>query len=151
MPRGITGPWYVIVIADADDVVFEGDKQNNNGGATTVPLIIDTPPPADLEVGTITIPASAQTGRADPGPVDGQQRRRIRRQRFVDRRCVSVADAVWNISDASSATSSSSSGTVQPGGSYTSTLNADLPSAIPGQYRIIVRCNIFDESAREQL
>ncbi len=144
VPRGVTGPWYVVVIADARNVVFEGSNQNNNGGATAVPLIIDTPPPADLEVETITASASAQVGQ------------QVAIQWTVDNIGAYAAsgtwtdavylapNAVWNIND-DLLGDVSYTGTVQPGGSYTSTLDAALPSVAPGQYRIIVRTNIFDD------
>ena len=145
MPRGVTGPWYVIVIADGNNVVFEGDKQNSNGGATTVPLIIDIPPPADLEVGTITIPPAAQTGQ----PITIQWTvNNIGAYAAMGSWTDAVylaPSAVWNISDdlLGDVVYTDEQG-LEPGDSYTSSLTVDLPSAIPEQYRIIVRTNIFE-------
>jgi hypothetical protein len=54
------------------------------------------------------------------------------------------SDAIWDINDLLVG-QVAFSGTVAPGGSYTSKLDTTLPAAAPGQYRIIVRTDIFDE------
>ena len=63
-PQNLSGPWYVFVLTDPADcliqprgMVFEGNNENNNATPTTTPLLIDQPPPSDLHVDPITIPA----------------------------------------------------------------------------------------------
>jgi subtilase family serine protease len=66
--RNMTGPWYVFVLTDpptpysARGAVYEGDNENNNATPTATPLLIADPPPADLEVETVTVPATAMSG-----------------------------------------------------------------------------------------
>jgi hypothetical protein len=151
-PRGMTGPWYVFVISNPPTgnspigSVYEGGGANQiNDTPTTTPLIIDEPPPADLVVTAVTVPASAMSG--DPvqiqwtvenvgtNPASGT---------WSDRAYLSPG-ATWSIDDTPIGDRFTYSGTLQPGQSYTATLNANLPPATPGSYRVIVRTNIFGD------
>ena len=64
LPTGISGAYYFIIRADANNEVYEHAFENDNAGfdaaATTVLL---TPPP-DLEVEAVTAPARARAGAA---------------------------------------------------------------------------------------
>jgi hypothetical protein len=149
-PRNLTGPWYVFVRSDpptpdsARGVVFEGDGEDNNVTPTATPLLIELPPPSDLVVTTVTIPASAMSGapvhvawtvmNVGVNPANGS---------WSDTAYLS-GDAVWDISDRPIGRFLFS-GTVVPGDSYNATLDASLPPATPGTYRIIVRSDIFDD------
>jgi large repetitive protein len=59
------------------------------------------------------------------------------------------SDNVWDVNDKPIGYFDFS-GTLQPGGSYTATLDAALPPAVPGTYRIIVRTDIFDDIVETQ-
>ncbi len=146
----LTGPWYVIVFTDAptanqpDGAVLEGNNEDNNTTATATPLVFDVPPPSDLAVSSIAIPGAAQSGQpvqitwtvrnVSPNPASGS---------WTDTVYLAT-DATWDVSDPLVG-EVAFSGTVAPGGTYTSTLKANLPAAAAGQYRIIVRTNIFDD------
>jgi CARDB/Putative Ig domain len=148
-PRGLTGPWYVFVFTDPPTPyavrgdVYEGDNEGDNATPTVIPLIIDQPPPADLVVSTITIPGSAMAGdsveikwtvkNVGVNPASGS---------WTDAAYLS-ADANWDINDKPIG-KFSYSGTLQPGQTYTDTLDASLPPATPGSYRVIVRTDLFD-------
>src|SRR5262249_20448894 len=54
------------------------------------------------------------------------------------------ADANWDIHDPLIGRVSHS-GALAPGAAYTATLDATLPGVKPGQYRVIVRTDLFDE------
>ncbi|MGA2068563.1 MAG: CARDB domain-containing protein, partial [Thermoguttaceae bacterium] len=147
-PTDLTGPWYVFVITDPPTAseprgsVFESNE-NNNATATSVPLIIDQPPPADLEIATVTVPAGAQTG----GPIEIQWMGRnvgayAASGTWTDAAYLS-SSAVWNVSDPLLG-DVSFTGTVQPNGTYGSVLNATMPPVAPGQYHVIVRADVFD-------
>src|SRR5262249_39344348 len=69
LPRDLSGTYYVIVVTDAitdtrfpRGVVFEADETNNTT-ASKQPIIIDQPPPADLEVTSIDVPKTGQVGQ----------------------------------------------------------------------------------------
>ncbi|HEY7119523.1 MAG TPA: CARDB domain-containing protein, partial [Tepidisphaeraceae bacterium] len=150
-PRDLNGAFYVIVIADpvryADHPhaeVFELDKELNNATPSPQPLLIQLPPPSDLIVTNIALPGSAKSG--DPvhlewtvknqgaNPAEGS---------WSDALYLST-DNVWDINDVPLGRVRHT-GTLAPGASYTLPLDVNLPPAKPGQYRIIVRPDIFNE------
>jgi len=61
IPAGITGDYYLLVKADAEDRIFEYDYEHNNLAVSAQPLHIVTP---DLVVTHISAPASAASGKA---------------------------------------------------------------------------------------
>jgi YD repeat-containing protein len=148
-PANLTGPWYVFVITDPPNpgqpsgTVFE-TNESNNATATAVPLLIDQPPPADLETTTITIPATAQvgdqieikwTGKNNAGAYAASGT-------WTDAAYLS-SDAAWNVSDPFLGKVSISR-TLQPGDTYNAVLNATLPPVAPGSYRVIIRTDVFN-------
>ena len=70
-PRDLEGPWYVFVVADparafgsgGTGSVIESGHEDNNASAAAQPLRIETPPPADLVVSQVVVPATAQVGQ----------------------------------------------------------------------------------------
>ncbi|MFM6899465.1 MAG: CARDB domain-containing protein, partial [Microcystis panniformis] len=66
-PSDLTGPFYVFVVTDSprDNIrgkVFEGNQEGNNATPSSQPLILQLPPPSDLQVENITLPSLAQSG-----------------------------------------------------------------------------------------
>jgi YD repeat-containing protein len=148
--RNLSGPWYAIVITDPPSAskprgqVYEGANEANNTTVTTTPLVFDIPPPSDLTVQTITVPGTAQSGQ----PVEIQWTVQnigafAASGSWTDSVYLST-DATWDINDLLIG-QVAFAGTVAPGGSYTSKLDALLPAAAAGEYRVIVRTDIFDE------
>ena len=59
--------YYVFVVTDpprnsAIGKVFELDHETNNDRHSDVPMIIELPPPTDLQVTDIVVPANARSG-----------------------------------------------------------------------------------------
>ncbi|HCO96831.1 MAG TPA: hypothetical protein DIU00_23310, partial [Phycisphaerales bacterium] len=150
VPIHLTGPFYVFVITDpiwliyrprAD--VFEGQYEYNNATPSPQPMIIESPPPADLIVQDISMPASAQSGdtievtwtvtNTATEPAIGS---------WIDSAYLS-SDAVWDIRD-SLIGRVRHTGDLAQDESYTSTLETILGPVRPGQYHIIVRADIFN-------
>ena len=112
---------------------------------STLPVIINQPPPADLVVTTIQVPPTGQSGQpvtvawtvANQGqfPASGT---------WTDAVYLATTP-IWNIGDPIIGEVQYSATGLATGQSYTSTLTAMLPPAIPGQYFLIVRTNIFDD------
>ena len=154
LPSNLTGPFYVFVITDPPQIspqglVFEGNNEGNNDDSSDQPLIIELSPPADLQVETITIPGNLETGNpidvewtvlnAGPNTAEGT---------WSDAVYLS-SDGIWDIGDRFIGRASFT-GILNPGESYTLTSadmeeNPLLPPATDGQYRIIVRPDIFDQ------
>ena len=148
LPKQLLGPWHVIVVADPVQngpvgTVFEYGKERNNDAATAVPVLIDSPPPVDLEVMAVTGPSNANGG--NPVTVQWTVRNtstEIASGNWSDTVYLS-ADSTWDIYDRVVGRTSFG-GSLQPGEGYTSSLVADLPAVTPGPYRLIVRTDVFD-------
>ena len=150
LPSYLLGEYYVFVLTDpprpgnSRGNVFELSAEGNNSGFSPQPLLIRLPPPSDLQVDSITVPASAQSG--DPLTIDWTVTNHgeyVATGSWADAAYLS-ADETWDIGDAFLGRVSYQ-GQLQPGQSYTSTLTANVPPVPLGQYRIIVRPDIFNE------
>jgi len=143
MPTDLVGPWYVLVRTDAGRRVFEGDHENNNDRPSD-PIIVELPPPADLVVTGIDVPTASRVGQ----PVHIQWTVANASDRsllasWADTAYLS-ADATWDLGDRPLGRVPFV-GNLLPGGSYTASLDAELPPVAPGQYRVIVRTDIFNQ------
>ncbi len=142
MPRDFVGPCYVFVGADKQNQVFELNEDNNRG-ASTAAAFYTLPPPADLTVTSITMPASGISGQPvtvnwavkNQGlfPAEGT---------WVDTLYLSAND-LWDIDDALLGRVTHT-GPLAIGASYSQTLTNSLPGLTPGGYRVIVRTDIMN-------
>ncbi|HNN85589.1 MAG TPA: CARDB domain-containing protein, partial [Accumulibacter sp.] len=151
-PKNLEGPYYVFVVSDPARAwgtgeygkVREFGKEQNNATAAAQPLLIETPPPADLKVTNIVLPASAQVGdelRLDYtitndsiNPAYG---------RWTDAVYLS-ADSGWDLGDILLG-KVDHIGDLAGGASYGGTLTAKLPPLKDGNWRIIVRPDLYNE------
>ncbi len=145
-----TEAYYVFVITDparytSTGEVFEGVNERNNDRPSSVPMIVELPPPTDLVVTGVVIPGAARCGSPVhfEWTVTNQSADVTAAGTWTDSLFLST-DATWDIGDRPLGRSSYS-GTVSPGGSCTLVLDSLLPPATPGQYRVIVRTDIFDQ------
>jgi hypothetical protein len=63
IPAGLSGPFYVFVVADAGGQLAEPGRETNNAGYDSEFLTVALAPPADLLAGMIDVPANAVPGR----------------------------------------------------------------------------------------
>ncbi len=142
LPSGLLGTFYVFVVADTNQAVYEQNPRDAMAFDAT-PLVVQSVPPADLVAGTVTIPANAVPGE------------NITVTYQVTNNGANPANGAWTDSLYLSSTQTWSAsdpllGTVQEdqdlaaGASYTGTLTAPLPGVDPGSYYVIVRTNILD-------
>ncbi|MHC1770058.1 MAG: CARDB domain-containing protein [Verrucomicrobiia bacterium] len=150
VPRELVGPYYVIVLTDRPDnfnprgFVLESDEAKNTG-ATVVPMLIELPPPSDLQVDQVTVPDSAFVGETVTlawsvsnhanEPATGI---------WADSAYLS-RDGVWDLGDRLIGTVEHKYQSLAKGQSYTASLMARIPLALPGDYRVIVRADIYDD------
>jgi subtilase family serine protease len=151
LPSGLVGSYYVFILTDAPDSfrpngrVYEGAREGNNASPSAQPLLIELPPPADLVVDSITLPPRGTVNDSisiswtvtnqGENPAQGS---------WSDAVYLSL-DGNWDITDRLLGRVSYSGG-LDAGGSYTATISDLLiPPALEGQYRIIVRTDIFNE------
>ncbi len=141
IPLGLSGPYYVFVAADSGGHVFERGAEANNVGTDAVPVDVVLLPPADLVVGTITIPASGVPGQnATITYTILNNGTNPARGAWNDTLYIS-ADNQWDFTDAFFG-ETLHSGDVAGGNSYTQSLTAPLPGVLPGDYHVIVRSDI---------
>jgi hypothetical protein len=62
IPRGLSGPLYIFVGTDRGGDVVELGGELNNVLYSDVPIMVTLPAPADIVVGTITVPQNAMPG-----------------------------------------------------------------------------------------
>ena len=139
LPTGISGSYYLIVVADRNKALTESDELNNTAFSTAI--TVQTPPPADLVVNSVTPPATGVPGQPavitwvvqniGSNPANGT---------WSDAVYLS-ADDVWDINDVL-VDRVNRSGPLAASASYTGTSTAVLPGVLPGSYRVIVRADI---------
>ncbi|MEM9826972.1 MAG: CARDB domain-containing protein, partial [Planctomycetota bacterium] len=151
LPRGLVGDYYVIVTTDIpaasrpDGEVIETDE-DDNVRVSDLPMLIVAPPPSDLQITSILASASSQVGDiATASWTVENQGDVVARARIADAVYLS-ADNVWDIGDKLlGQVEADFVRTLQPGQSYSAELNFEIPPVLPGDYRIIVRTDIFDD------
>ena len=149
MPVGQTGTFYGFVVLDPPDtlhprgLVFESNE-NNNTTVSAIPMVVNQPPPADLQLLSVTVPNSAVVGSQQTitwtvqntgvNPASGS---------WSDSLYLSTS-STWDLS-AIPIGKAVHQGPVNPGDSYTGSLQVTIPPVAEGQYRVIVRSDIFAE------
>jgi subtilase family serine protease len=142
LPTGLAGTFYVFVVANGDQGIFENDRTAGTSYGST-PVAIKLPLPADLVAGAVTIPPSAVAGQ------------KITIAYQVSNNGPNQANGSWFDSLYLSPTPSFSPSAallgkvlqnhdLQPTESYTGTLTAPLPALAPGSYYVILRTNILN-------
>ena len=92
LPAGVAGTYYVLVVTDSGQTVFESNAADDvNFGPQ--PMQIDLPAPADLVAGTITVPPTAVAGQTIPVTYQVSNQGSRPGPWVVDRCAVPVADA----------------------------------------------------------
>ncbi len=144
IPRGLSGPFYVFAVTDGGNNINESDRELNNIGYDGNSTEISLSQPADLVVGTITIPANGVPGQnATISYTVNNQGQNPALGSWSDSIYIS-ADNQWDVNDALFG-KVQHFGDVASGGSYTETLTAALPGLLPGNYYAIVRSDIRNQ------
>ncbi len=144
-----TEAYYVFVVTDpnrydARGAVYEGGNERNNDRTGAVPMVVELPPPSDLVVTDVVVPSAVISGT----PI--QLRWTVTNQSaeaasgtWTDSLFLSE-DAIWDIGDRPIGRQSFT-GSVAAGASYDLQLDTLMPAAAPGQYRVIVRTDIYNQ------
>ena len=141
IPQGLGGSYYVFIVTDATNRVYERALEGNNLGISSQAISISHAPPADLVVGSITIPANGTLGQtASISFTITNAGQNLARGGWYDAIYIS-SDSVWDIDDGYFGRVLRSAD-VPANTSYTSTLTAPLPGVLPGNYQVIIRSDI---------
>ena len=141
IPAGLGGAYYVFVVTDSTNRVYERQLEGNNVGIAIQPILISHTPPADLVVGNITIPANGEIGQsASITYTVTNAGQNLARGGWYDAIYIS-ADETWDIDDGYFGRVLRTAD-VPANTSYTSSLTAPLPGVLPGNYKVIIRSDI---------
>ena len=144
IPTDVSGLFYVFVVCDSTERVNERGATTNNVGRAAAAVSVWLQPPADLVVGTITIPTNAVAGyEMALTYVLRNQGTNGAFGPWVDALYLS-ADDQWDIGD-TLFTRVSQTGFLAAGGSRTNTVSAPAPGVLPGNYHVIIRTDIVNQ------
>ncbi|PKQ07580.1 MAG: hypothetical protein CVT71_00985, partial [Alphaproteobacteria bacterium HGW-Alphaproteobacteria-10] len=151
-PKNMDGPYYVFVVTDParawgtgeNGRVREFGREQNNATAAAQPIIVEVPPPADLKVTNVSLPASSNVGEE------------IRLDYTVTNDSINTAYGRWTDAIYLSSDNTWDLGDILVGkvdhigdlganGSYSGTLLAKLPPLKDGNWRVIVRPDLYNE------
>ncbi len=147
VPAGLTGPLYVFVATDRSDEVLEADGEANNTAYDPTALVASLAPPADLLVGSVTIPQNAPVGsNVSLSYTLENLGTNAARGSWWDRLYLS-SDDHYSADDVPLSLlqhREEAQGRIEPGGSLTVHAGAGLPAVLPGDYFLIVRSDVFN-------
>lgn len=138
IPSGLTGEYKIFVIADRNNAVVESVETNNISSPLTVELQL--PPPAELNITNISVPATAILGEnaAFQWTVQNSSANGINAV-WQDSVYLST-DQVWDSGDALIG-QVQRSGVLGAYATYTGTLDGPMPPVETGTYYVIVRAD----------
>jgi RHS repeat-associated protein len=143
LPAGYPGLYYVFVETDNGRSVSESDEFDNAAYDSEL-LNVQLALPADLTVGTITVPANATPGlNANIQYTIHNNSDNAAIGSWKDSIYLS-SDAVWDVDDVLFA-SVQKSHSVVAHGSYSESVTSELPGLTPGSYHIIIRSDILNQ------
>ncbi|WP_051319435.1 CARDB domain-containing protein, partial [Chitinimonas koreensis] len=149
-PRDLEGSYYVFVITDParswdrDGEVREFGREQNNALAAEQPIVVDTPPPADLKVNTVSVPASGTVGsEVEIGYTIVNDSTNPAYGGWTDAIYLS-SDNAWDLGDILLGRVDHAGG-LAAGAAYSGSLKAKLPPLKDGNWRIIVRPDLYNE------
>jgi len=143
VPAGLTGNYYVVVVANSGNTVFE-TSYTNDVAASAQPTSISLTPPADLVAGTITIPANAVPGEdmTFSYTVTNQGSNNAVGQ-WTDSLYLSPTTS-FVYTDPLLATNVHQGG-LAASQSYTDQITAPVPGITPGTYYVILRTDVLNQ------
>ncbi len=147
IPPGRSGPFYVFVRADGGNAVNERDGEGaSNIRHDPIAMQVNLLPPADLIVGTITIPADMHPGQQVTVTYtvhNSDQATGTASGNWFDSVYISANDR-WDFDDPLLGRFHHTAvlGDVEPGDFYQGMVTAPLPGVLPGEHHIIVRSDI---------
>lgn len=153
LPDTISGNYYVYVVTDASDMIYEHATEDNNIGRSGVVNII-LAPPIDLVVKQVTIPAAAPAGGrlTMSWYVENAGGAATNKHNWRDDVYLSPTP-VWNKQTAIPLATISRLVGLNAGEGYTAEWSFNLPRNIAGNYYVIVKAdavnNVYEHQAED--
>lgn len=145
LPDTISGNYYMHVVTDWNNMLYEHATEDNNIGRSGVVNII-LAPPVDLVVSNVTIPATAATSGklAMTWRVENAGGASTTRNYWRDDIFLSPTP-VWNKQTAIPLATISRTAGLNPGEGYTAEWAFNLPNEIAGNYYVIVKADALND------
>ncbi len=155
VPNGISGDYYLFLLADALQAVPEGQRANNlallrkaNGAARSIHIRLSPSP--DLAIKSLQNPLTGTAGQ----PVDilwtvkNEGAAATTGTGWIDRFYLS-GDSIWDSSDLLIG-GKTHLGNLQPGQSYSDSVSLNLPTSAQGNYYLMARVDYRDDVYEHQ-
>lgn len=136
IPAGLTGEYKILVIADKNNSVVESNDVNNISTALTVELQL--PPPAELNVSGISVPANAILGEDVTLSWTVQNSSLNTVSGLWQDTLYFSTDQTWDSGDILVGQQARSNN-LGPNSTYTGTMTMPMPAIETGNYYVIVR------------
>jgi hypothetical protein len=145
LPQGITGDYYVFVVTDKNNTVYEINETNNRRRNTVAMHVLLTPPP-DLQIISLITPDHTFSGQ--PINVSWEVKNLGTGQTVSSSWSDGVylsQDTILNIPSSTQLGIFPHSGALAPNGSYTKAVSVNIPQAIYGKYYIHVYTDVSNQ------
>lgn len=139
LPKGIEGTWYVFVLTDGINNIYEKDENNNR---MRVPINITIAPWPDLQVTSVLVPSSdtAGTNINISYTVKNTGKAAIENISWVDGLYLSATNTI-NDPNKILLSETNNLRSLDTGQSYTVSMSVKLPATISGQYYLLVQAD----------
>ena len=140
IPDYASGPYYVFVVTDSGNLVFEAMPSGSHQAYDPTAVLVTMPPPCDLTVTAITVPATGTAGQLTATPLTWTVTN-VGSNPAVGNWADNIylsPDGAWNASDPLIG-QFFHYGDLAPGASYTVQDPVGVPGILPGNYYVIVR------------
>lgn len=146
LPKDALGNYFVHVVTDANDRVFEGGYEGDNTRGTTLPLSISLRPPADLVIDTVFSPTNALSYQEInlSWRVKNRGANTTDASNWTDRVYLSSSDSLIP-SQSTILGSFNRNGALRRDSSYLATAKLRLPRGVQGRYYLHVWTDYNDD------
>ncbi len=146
LPVGVSGPYYVFVVTDVNNQIFEAAGEFNNSSFDPEAVDILIGQPVDFTVGSITVPATGTVGQDATIEYSVQNLLSIPVISGWTDAIYFSSDNVWDPSDVLFAQVFRNTD-LAPGEGYSETVTGPMPVLTPGDYQVIIRSDVRNNVA----
>ncbi len=141
LPNGLSGTYWVLVAADGGHALSDETIRANNIGHSGSLIQVNLPPAVDLAVASVSAPTIAEVGGTASFSYTVNNLSSTAAQGAWYDAVYLSADTQWDVNDQLVGRVLHSGG-VAGNGSYSETLTTSAPAVVPGDYHVIVRSDI---------
>ncbi len=141
VPLYLSGNFYVIVKADQEQSLYEGQWEDNNASYLARKVFVYSPNPSDLVAGDTAVQYAGGT-KLVTYKVENKSNNTAQGD-WTDVLYLS-SDTIWDVNDWEIGQAEAQGMQLDQNESYKNSFYADVPVVQPGHYRIIARADVFN-------